>query len=100
MTILSLWWNSLDLERFFLYWIVAHTYCCSLHYELMAAFSQIDGLGQARCNGIVNALELRLFCTNPSKSVEFVAWISANQVNASSPPLPQEMGAVMASWSP
>ena len=29
---------------------------------------QIDGLVQERPNSIANTLELRLFCTNPSKS--------------------------------
>ena len=28
---------------------------------------EIDGLMQDRCNSIANALELRLFSTNPSK---------------------------------
>ena len=41
-------------------------YVC-LKYQYCTSTEQIDGLMQERRNSIADALELRLFCTNPSK---------------------------------
>ena len=48
-------------------------------WSLLFAKSQINGLVQERRNSIANALELRLYCTNPSKC-SYLLWDDADGV--------------------
>ena len=40
------------------------------HTESINLIHNVDGLGQKRRNSIANALELRLFCTDPSMCIQ------------------------------